>query len=239
MPSRQRLRQFPEKNDATATRALLHHRRVKTIICLSVFVTIICLSVFVTPLVCVRHPVCPLISVSRQSARTKDRPNTVKRKIAAHTGPSKSSARSKSVSRVVYGRSGAHTLAKGIAAECNRRRPASSRDTDHLPIPSVSLLSIRIFGPELCRGTDATREWSVSWQRKNSESRTRNAPFPSTRVAREVDYHTGRRLSGSSGSFCGLSVLNDNGGLFRQTGAQRPRAGVSVGHTDVTVPDFG
>ena len=44
---------------------------------------------------------------------------------------------------------------------------------------------------------------------------------------------TGRRLSGSSGSFCCLSVLNDNGGLFRQTGAQRPRAGVSVGHTDV------
>ena len=48
VPSRQRLRQFPEKNDATATRALLPHRRVKTIICLSVFVTIIRLSVFVT-----------------------------------------------------------------------------------------------------------------------------------------------------------------------------------------------
>ena len=44
---------------------------------------------------------------------------------------------------------------------------------------------------------------------------------------------TGRRLSGSSGSFCCLSALNDNGSLFRQTGAQRPRAGVSVGHTDV------
>jgi len=44
---------------------------------------------------------------------------------------------------------------------------------------------------------------------------------------------TGSRLSGLSGSFCCLSVLNDNGGLFRQTGAQRPRAGVSVGHTDV------
>ena len=100
-------------------------------------------------------------------------------------------------------------------------------------IGTVSLLSIRNFDPELRRDTDATSEWSVSWQRKNSESRTRNAPFPSTRVAREVDYHTGRRLSGSSGSFCCLSVLNDNGGLFRQTGAQRPRAGVSVGHTDV------
>ena len=48
VPSRQRLRQFPKKNDATATRALLPHRRVKTIICLSVFVTIIRLSVFVT-----------------------------------------------------------------------------------------------------------------------------------------------------------------------------------------------
>ena len=36
--------------------------------------------------------------------------------------------------------------------------------------------------------------------------------------------------AGRTGS---LSVLNDNGGLFRQTGAQRPRAGVSVGHTDV------
>ena len=48
VPSRQRLRKFPEKNDATATRALLHHRRVKTIIRLSVFVTIIRLSVFVT-----------------------------------------------------------------------------------------------------------------------------------------------------------------------------------------------
>ena len=107
---------------------------------------------------------------------------------------------------------------KGIAAECNRRRPASCRDTDPLPILSVSLLRIRIFGPEtrrgtdkaahlsvsqlgnrnfgpeLRRGTDATREWSVSWQRKNSESRTRNTPFPSTRVAREGDYHTGRRL---------------------------------------------
>ena len=115
----------------------------------------------------------------------------------------------------------------------NRRRPASCRDTDPLPILSVSLLRIRIFDPELRRDTDATREWSVSWQRKNSESRTRNAPFPSTQVAREGDYHTGRRLSGSSGSFCCLSVLNDNGGLFRQTGAQRPRAGVSVGHTDV------
>jgi|GEM_PF-4762754 len=96
-----------------------------------------------------------------------------------------------------------------------------------LPIPSVSLLSIRIFDPELRRDTDATSEWSVSWQRKNSESRTRNTPFP-------IDAgRTGRRLSGSSGSFCCLSVLNDNGGLFRQTGAQRPRAGVSVGHTDV------
>ena len=124
-------------------------------------------------------------------------------------------------------------MAKGIAAKYNRRRPASCRDTDHLPIPSVSLPRIRIFDPELRRGTDASREWSVSWQRKNSESRTRNAPFPSTQVAREGDYHTGRRLSGSSGSFCCLSVLNDNGGLFRQTGAQRPRAGVSVGHTDV------
>ena len=30
-----------------------------------------------------------------------------------------------------------------------------------------------------------------------------------------------------------LSILNDNGSLFRQTGAQRPRDGVSVGHTDV------
>ena len=48
VPSRQRLRQFPEKNDATATRAPLHHRRVKAIIGLSVFVTIIRLSVFVT-----------------------------------------------------------------------------------------------------------------------------------------------------------------------------------------------
>ena len=124
-------------------------------------------------------------------------------------------------------------MAKGIAAECNRRRPASCRDTDHLPIPSVSQLGNRNFDPELRRDTDATSEWSVSWQRKNSESRTRNTPFPSTRVAREGDYHTGRRLSGSSGSFCCLSVLNDNGGLFRQTGAQRPRAGVSVGHTDV------
>ena len=122
---------------------------------------------------------------------------------------------------------------KGVAEKYNRQRPASCHDTDHLPIPSVSLLRIRIFDPELRRDTDATREWSVSWQRKNSESRTRNAPFPSTRVAREGDYHTGRRLSGSSGSFCCLSVLNDNGGLFRQTGAQRPRAGVSVGHTDV------
>ena len=122
---------------------------------------------------------------------------------------------------------------KGVAAKYNRQSPDSCRDTDPLPIPSVSLLRIRIFGPELCRGTDATREWSVSWQRKNSESRTRNAPFPSTRVEREGDYRTGRRLSGSSGSFCCLSVLNDNGGLFRQTGAQRPRAGVSVGHSDV------
>ena len=68
VPPRQRLRQFPEKNDATATRALLPHRRVKTMICL---------SVFVTPLVCIRHPDCPLISVSRQSARTKDRPDAV------------------------------------------------------------------------------------------------------------------------------------------------------------------
>ena len=68
VPSRQRLRQFPKKNDATATRAFLHHRRVKTIICL---------SVFVTPLVRIRHPVCPLVSVSRQSARTKDRPDAV------------------------------------------------------------------------------------------------------------------------------------------------------------------
>ena len=48
VPSRQRLRQFPEKNDATATRALLHHRRVKTIISLS----------HNNPLVCVRHTVC-------------------------------------------------------------------------------------------------------------------------------------------------------------------------------------
>ena len=31
---------------------------------------------------------------------------------------------------------------------------------------------------------------------------------------------TGRRLSGSSGSFCCLSVLNNNGGLFRQIGAR-------------------
>ena len=146
---------------------------------------------------------------------------------------------------------------KGVAEKYNRQRPASCRDTDHLPIPSVSQLRIRIFGPETRRGTDkaahlsvsqlgnrnfdpellrdtdTTSEWSVSWQRKNSESRTRNTPFPSTRVARKGDYHTGRRLSGSSGSFCGLSVLNDNGGLFRQTGAQRPRAGVSVGHSDV------
>ena len=87
VPSRQRLRQFPEKNDVTTTRAPLHHRRVKAIIRL---------SVFVTPLVCIRHPDCPLISVSRQSAR------------------------SKSVSRVVYGRSGAHTLTREGAAECNR-----------------------------------------------------------------------------------------------------------------------
>ena len=49
VPSRQRLRQFPEKNDATATRALLHHCRVKTIIRL---------SVFVTPLVSIRHTAC-------------------------------------------------------------------------------------------------------------------------------------------------------------------------------------
>ena len=44
---------------------------------------------------------------------------------------------------------------------------------------------------------------------------------------------TGRRLSGSSGSFCCLSVLNNNGGLFRQTGAQRPCAGGIIGHTGV------
>jgi|GEM_PF-4800479 len=51
---------------------------------------------------------------------------------------------------------------------------------------------------------------------------------------------TGRRLSHGKAivrfiRFVLLSIcfLNNNGGLFRQTGAQRPRAGVSVGHTDV------
>ena len=111
--------------------------------------------------------------------------------------------------------------------------PETRRGTDKAAHLSVSQLGNRNFDPELRRDTDTTSEWLVSWQRKNSESRTRNTPFPSTRVAREGDYHTGRRLSGSSGSFCCLSVLNDNGGLFRQTDAQRPRAGVSVGHTDV------
>ena len=98
----------------------------------------------------------------------------------------------------------------------------------------------------LCRGSEtailARNSVATQTQQGNGQCRGRERTpnpeheihlFPSTRGAREGDYHTGRRLSGSSGSFCCLSVLNDNGSLFRQTGAQRPRAGVSVGHTDV------
>jgi|GEM_PF-6659768 len=199
VPSRQRLRQFPEKNDATATRTLLPHRRVKTIISLS----------HNNPLVCVRHTVC-LYSSPDLSAGQCFPPK------CAHKGPARcriaqdscahrpfkvECAQQKPIPRCLWQVLRAHfgerhrremqptkAWVKGIAAECNRRRPASCHDTDPLPIPSVSLLRIRIFGPELCRGTDATREWSVSWQRKNSESRTRNTPFPSTRVELEGDY---------------------------------------------------
>ena len=52
---------------------------------------------------------------SRQSARTEDQPEAIYRRIAAHTGLSAAGARSKNTSHVVYGRSGAHTLAKIIA----------------------------------------------------------------------------------------------------------------------------
>ena len=136
VPSRQRFRQFPEKNDATAKRAPLHHRRVKTIIRLSVFVTLSADQCF--------PPKC----AHKGPARCR-----ITQDSCAHRPFKGECAQQKRIPRCLISRSAAHTLAKGVATKGNRRKPdrkASQRKAIDEGLPATT----RAICPScLCRGT--------------------------------------------------------------------------------------
>ena len=101
------------------------------------------------------------------------------------------------ISRVVWSRRRCEQPDSAVAAQ-TKQHTCLCRSSETAILVRNSVATQTQQGNGQCRGRERI---------PNSESRTRNAPFPSTRVAREGDYHTGRRLSGSSGSFCCLSVF--------------------------------